>query len=68
MAFNDSKVRGLKPKSRQYEVFDNSTKRGVGRLGVSVGTSGLKIFIYRYFWEGKWRVKGYSLQVLFHLK
>ncbi len=53
MAFNDSKVRGLKPKSRQYEVFDNSTKRGVGRLGVSVGTSGLKIFIYRYFWEGK---------------
>lgn len=52
MAFNDSFIRGLKPQSRQYEEWNKSGKRGEGRLGVSVGVSGQKIFIYRYFWEG----------------
>ncbi len=52
VAFNDSFVRGLKPKARQYEEWNKSGKRGEGRLGVSVGTTGTKIFIYRYFWEG----------------
>lgn len=51
--FNFSGLRGLKPKTRQYEKWDKSGKRGEGRLGVSVGVSGQKIFIYRYFWEGK---------------
>lgn len=49
---NDSDIRGLKPKARQYEMWKQSGKRGEGRLGVSVGVSGQKIFIYRYFWEG----------------
>jgi integrase len=53
MAFNDSFIRGLKPQSRQYEEWNKSGKRGEGRLGVSVGITGQKIFIYRYFWEGK---------------
>lgn len=53
MAFNDSFIRGLKPKARQYEEWNKSGKRGQGRLGVSVGITGQKIFIYRYFWEGK---------------
>ncbi len=52
MAFNDSFIRGLKPKARQYEEWNKSGKRGEGRLGVSVGVTGQKIFIYRYFWEG----------------
>ena len=53
MAFNDSFIRGLKPKARQYEEWKSTGKRGEGRLGVSVGVTGQKIFIYRYFWEGK---------------
>ncbi len=52
MAFNDSFIRGLKPEARQYEKWNKTGKRGEGRLGVSVGISGQKIFIYRYFWEG----------------
>jgi integrase len=53
MAFNDSFIRGLKPQARQYEEWNKSGKRGEGRLGVSVGVTGQKVFIYRYFWEGK---------------
>lgn len=52
MAFNESFIRGLKPKTRQYEEWNKSGRRGEGRLGVSVGVTGQKIFVYRYFWEG----------------
>ncbi|MHA6962875.1 tyrosine-type recombinase/integrase [Zobellella denitrificans] len=45
-------IKGLKPKARQYEVFENSRQRGVGRLGVIVSPTGSKIFIFRFFWEG----------------
>jgi len=50
---NYTDINGLKPKARQYEVWHHSGKRGEGRLGVSVGTTGVKIFIYRYYWEGE---------------
>lgn len=48
-----NEIKGLKPKERQYEVYEDSREKGTGRLGVSVGTSGSKIFIFRFFWEGK---------------
>lgn len=48
-----NEIKGLKPKERQYEVFEDSREKGTGRLGVTVGTSGSKTFIFRFFWEGK---------------
>lgn len=47
-----NEVKGFKPKARQYEVFDNTRQRGVGRLGVTVAPSGSKTFIFRFFWDG----------------
>lgn len=52
---NDSDLRGLKPQARQYEAWKVTRRRGEGRLGVSVGVGGQKIFIYRFFWEGQKR-------------
>ena len=47
LTFN--KIKGLKPKDNQYYEWDVSGKRGQGRLGVRVNTSGEKVFVYRYF-------------------
>ncbi|MFW9603409.1 MAG: tyrosine-type recombinase/integrase [Trichlorobacter sp.] len=51
LTFN--KIKGLKPKDTQYYEWDVTGKRGQGRLGVRVNTSGEKVFVYRYFVEGK---------------
>lgn len=51
LTFN--KIKGLKPKDNQYYEWDVSGKRGQGRLGVRVNTSGEKVFVYRYFIGGK---------------
>lgn len=53
MRFTATQVNGLKPKVRQYELFEDSGERGAGRLGVRVLVSGNKIFIYRYFKNSK---------------
>ncbi len=53
LTFN--KIKGLKPKETQYYEWDVTGKRGQGRLGVRVNTSGEKVFIYRYFVDGKTR-------------
>ena len=44
---------GLKPKDTQYYEWDITGKRGLGRLGIRVNTSGEKVFVYRYFIDGK---------------
>jgi len=51
--FTQTKLKGLKPRERQYEVYEDSKQKGTGRLGVIVGTSGVKTFVFRFFWEGK---------------
>ena len=51
LTFN--KIKGLKPKGTQYYEWDVTGKRGQGRLGVRVNTSGEKVFVYRYFVDGK---------------
>lgn len=47
-----NEVKGFKPKARQYEEFENTRQRGVGRLGVIIAPSGSKTFIFRFFWHG----------------
>lgn len=49
----DSMLRGLKPKSSAYQVWDKSGERGAGRLGIKVEISGQKVFYYRYYWNQK---------------
>ncbi|MBD1229012.1 tyrosine-type recombinase/integrase [Xenorhabdus griffiniae] len=49
----DSKIRGLKPKKSAYYTWQASATRGTGRLGVKIYPSGRKVFIYRYFNNGK---------------
>ncbi|MBT0727176.1 tyrosine-type recombinase/integrase [Rosenbergiella australiborealis] len=34
-------------------MWDKTSERGSGRLGVKVETSGQKIFYFRFYWEGK---------------
>ncbi len=48
-----NKIKGLKPKETQYYEWDVTGKRGQGRLGVRVNTSGERVFVYRYFADGK---------------
>ncbi|WP_232326185.1 tyrosine-type recombinase/integrase [Xenorhabdus hominickii] len=49
----DSKIRGLKPKKSAYYTWQASATRGTGRLGVKTYPSGRKVFVYRYFNNGK---------------
>ncbi|MDC9583085.1 site-specific integrase [Xenorhabdus sp. PR6a] len=49
----DSKIRGLKPKNSAYYTWQASATRGTGRLGVKTYPSGRKVFVYRYFKNGK---------------
>ncbi len=51
LTFN--RIKGLKPKDTQYYEWDITGKRGLGRLGIRVNTSGEKVFVYRYFIDGK---------------
>ncbi len=51
--FTMNAIKGLKPKERQYELFEDNGEKSTGRLGVSVGSSGTKTFIYRFYWNGK---------------
>lgn len=53
MRFTATQVNGLKAKARHYELFENSGERGAGRLGVRVLVSGNKMFMYRYYQDGK---------------
>lgn len=48
-----NRIKGLKPKETQYYEWDVTGKRGQGRLGVRVNTSGERVFVYRYFADGK---------------
>ncbi|WP_338803560.1 site-specific integrase [Xenorhabdus griffiniae] len=49
----DSKIRGLKPKNSAYYTWQASATRGTGRLGIKIYPSGRKVFVYRYFKDGK---------------
>ncbi|WP_340618668.1 tyrosine-type recombinase/integrase [Xenorhabdus entomophaga] len=49
----DSKIRGLKSKKSAYYTWQASATRGTGRLGVKTYPSGRKVFVYRYFNNGK---------------
>lgn len=51
--FTMNTIKGFKSKERQYEVFEDSGEKSTGRLGVSVGSSGTKTLIYRFYWNGK---------------
>ncbi len=51
--FTMNTIKGFKPKERQYEIFEDNGEKSTGRLGVSVGSSGTKTFIYRFYWDGK---------------
>ncbi|WP_028863862.1 tyrosine-type recombinase/integrase [Psychromonas aquimarina] len=53
MRFTATQVNGLKSKARHYELFENTGERGAGRLGVRVCASGNKMFLYRYYQDGK---------------
>ncbi|MEL7798750.1 tyrosine-type recombinase/integrase [Idiomarina loihiensis] len=51
--FTVNYIKGLKAKVNQYELFENTERRGAGRLGVRVLRSSGKMFIFRYFFEGR---------------
>lgn len=55
MRFTATQINELKVKQRQYELFEDSGERGSGRLDVRVLVSGNKMFLYRYFKNGKRR-------------
>lgn len=49
MKLTEPAIRGLKPKEARYEVGDDIT----AGLRVRVGTSGKKVFLHRFFADGK---------------
>lgn len=51
--FTTNSIKGLEIKERQYDCFENTGARGIGRLGISVGSSGTKTFIYRFYFNGE---------------
>lgn len=54
-SFTVNQIKGLKGNGTQYELFENTELRGTGRLGLRVGTTGTKTFIFRYFFDKKRR-------------
>ncbi|MBV7388997.1 tyrosine-type recombinase/integrase [Pasteurellaceae bacterium TAE3-ERU1] len=51
--FTDSKIKSLKPAEKQYHVWHNDGLKGRGSLGLRVNLSGQKVFVYRYYLNGK---------------
>jgi len=52
MLLTDSKIKGIKPKTQSYYVWQASVARGTGRLGLRIYPSGRKVFVYKYHQEG----------------
>lgn len=52
--FTDNFLRGLKSSDKQQqEYFEDSGTRGMGRLGVRVNRGHVKVFFFRYQFDGK---------------
>lgn len=49
MKFTDAKIRGLKPRDRRYELYEENGKG----FGVRMSTNGLCTFVFRYRYLGK---------------
>lgn len=49
----DTRIRGLKVAEKDYYEWLGTGQRGTGRLGIRVYPSGQKIFVFRYFRQGK---------------
>lgn len=48
-----TEIRGLKPKTKPYYVWDSNGERGTGTLGIQVTPKGTKRFVFRFFVDGK---------------
>ena len=53
MILTDSKIKGLKPKARDYYTWHDTETKKTGRVGVRVFPSGRKVFIFRYYENSK---------------
>ncbi len=49
----DTRIRAFKPSDKDYYEWLGTGQRGTGRLGIRVYPSGQKIFVFRYFRQGK---------------
>ena len=56
MTFTDLKIRNLKPKNQKRYVEWEHNGYAEGTLGIRVGTSGKKSWVYRYHFNGKNRL------------
>lgn len=48
-----SQIKGFKPKGTPYYKWDVNGERGTGKLAVQITPKGSKLFVFRYFKEGK---------------
>ncbi len=51
--FTATQVKGFKAKATPYYKWDVDGQRGSGKLGLQVTPKGSKLFVFRYFKEGK---------------
>ncbi len=47
--WNDSQVKGFKPRKSKYRVPQSTNQRGIGRLVVEVHPTGVKAFFFQFF-------------------
>ena len=55
MILTDSKIKGLKPKEKDYYTWHDTETKNTGRIGIRVFPSGRKVFVYRYYENKKAR-------------
>lgn len=49
MILTDSKIKGLKPKEKDYYTWHDTETKNTGRIGIRVFPSGRKVFVFRYY-------------------
>jgi integrase len=54
MKITDTMIRSLKPKAERYELWEPNTRK-LGTLGIRVGPTGRKTWVYLYWFENKAR-------------
>jgi integrase len=49
MILTDSKIKGLKPRDKDYYSWHDTETKNTGRIGIRVFPSGRKVFVFRYY-------------------
>ncbi|WP_085248058.1 tyrosine-type recombinase/integrase [Gilliamella mensalis] len=49
MILTDSKIKGLKPRGKDYYSWHDTETKNTGRIGIRVFPSGRKVFVFRYY-------------------